>query len=105
MAGREGVQHVDSGAGWRLGCRDLDLNLDPKDPARVRVQRMARCPKSILATVGCSSASPRLFVVCKCCTSLYRDVWRACRQIDAPEEVTHLVRGQGTKNELGNLHW
>ena len=30
MAGREGVQHADRDAGWRLGRRDSVLNLDPK---------------------------------------------------------------------------
>ena len=29
-AEREGVQHADSDAGWRLGRFDSDLNLDPK---------------------------------------------------------------------------
>ena len=28
--GREGAQHADGDAGWRLGCRDLGLSLDPK---------------------------------------------------------------------------
>ena len=43
MAGKKGVQHADSDAGWRLGCLDLCPNLDLKthtvgvrDRARVR---------------------------------------------------------------------
>ena len=28
-AGREGAQHADSDAGWRLGRHDSGLNLDP----------------------------------------------------------------------------
>ena len=43
MAGREGVQHADSDAGWRLGRRDLGLNLDPEiHVVRVRVRVRVR---------------------------------------------------------------
>ena len=30
VAGREAVQHADSDAGWKLGRRGWDLNLDPR---------------------------------------------------------------------------
>ena len=42
VAGREGVQHADSDAGWRFGRHDSGLNTDPKSQAH-------RCVHSVVS--------------------------------------------------------
>ena len=46
VAGREAVQHADSDAGWRLGRRDLGLNLDPKTQTH-RCAHLSDCDSAL----------------------------------------------------------
>ena len=54
MAGREGVQHAGSDAGWRLGRRDSGLNLDPKRPRPTDVRNLLSDCDTVLERVGVS---------------------------------------------------
>ena len=50
MAGREAVQHADSDAGWRLGRRDLGLNLVPKTQTH-RCAHLSDCDSALALRV------------------------------------------------------